>query len=428
MFEEAQNYNKYKDFLFFESNFKYEFKGIDLVKVSAIDFINFIAYDKSVSLGEIAYLMFKELDVHRLKQEFFRANTVFTMDLPKRKDHMKLIKSMQEGVDDSSLHVLKYRFRPYFYLYDAIQSYVKISKSLIAIKLSLLQKVFIALRLSNNKHLVKKLKSAFKSVSLNGKNYVPFISSTYTEALLTAFLRKEGLKTFHISHGLFGRYKRYIAKDILTGTHVQAEYVITLGEIGKHDLINDYSIPEDKIFVAGNPKYPLRKIELASNIKNCLVLNGIALYDEDFEKVLPILEEAANLKKLLFEIKLHPLSKLKGEEISAKYKNIKVLSQQQSVQELLISGRYDFAVTFNTFAYYECMYYGVVPLRWGLNENLDFEGLDDRFYNLQDFLLKLERYNLLNKNELKTLIEDLLVRALGMGINKYNEIINHKCL
>jgi hypothetical protein len=103
---------------------------------------------------------------------------------------------------------------------------------------------------------------------------------------------------------------------------------------------------------------------------------------------------------------------------------ITLMDNTNTINEMLGSGEYDFAITHNTATYYECMYYGVKPLRWGRNENLDFEGLDDKFNNFEEFDNKINKSKQKRADEISQEAENLLVNVFGMGINRYNEYIN----
>ena len=48
-------------------------------------------------------------------------------------------------------------------------------------------------------------------------------------------------------------------------------------------------------------------------------------------------------------------------------------------------GNYDFAIAYNTTAYYEAMYYNMVCFRYVVDENGEFNGLNDKFYDETSF-------------------------------------------
>ena len=64
------------------------------------------------------------------------------------------------------------------------------------------------------------------------------------------------------------------------------------------------------------------------------------------------------------------------------------------------------------------------PLRWGRNENLDFEGLDDKFNNFGELEAVISKSREKRADEISQEAENLLVNVFGMGINRYNEYIN----
>ncbi len=421
--EQTENYDRYKEFLDIYNNFCCKTRGINLTKLAGFDLIDFIVFKKQVRLREIAGAIFKKLDSTELINSLKSSNATFSFDAPKRKDHRKLMEMIQESVDDSSLVIINYKRNFVFLFFSFIYFLSIILRHTKKNNISLLQKIYLALRFTSYKQTIINLNKKLKGQNLENKAYIPFNSSAYTESVITAVLKQKGMKTFHVFHGILCNYQRFITNDILAGINIQAEYKLPFGEMGKEILISDFKLSKEKIFVAGNPKYPYTKIDVCNNFKSCLVLGGIALYDNDFKELFPIIDKVATIKGLKFDLKPHPLSNISKTDISAKYKNINILPLDQTVQELLSSKKYDFAITYNTFSYYECMYYGVVPLRWGKNENLDYNGFDDKFNNLDSLLVLIEKYTNMNKNVLEKNIEDLLINVLGMGINNYNKVI-----
>ena len=57
-------------------------------------------------------------------------------------------------------------------------------------------------------------------------------------------------------------------------------------------------------------------------------------------------------------------------------------------------------------------------------ENLNFEGLDDRFVNEEQLLEKIEKASKTSTEILSQEAEILLKNVLGYGVNRYNQYIN----
>ena len=163
---------------------------------------------------------------------------------------------------------------------------------------------------------------------------------------------------------------------------------------------------------------------MRNDCERCVIIGGISLYDKDLAELFPVAKEAKEKLGISFALRLHPLSAITKEEMEPWKDAITLLDNTNTINEMLGSGEYDFAITHNTATYYECMYYGVKPLRWGRNENLGFEGLDDKFNNFEEFENIINKSKQKRADEISQEAENLLVNVFGMGINRYNEYIN----
>ena len=128
------------------------------------------------------------------------------------------------------------------------------------------QKFYIACYFVHYLNIHDSLRAAFKDTDLRGKKYVPFNSSFDLETLLTQFFAKKGAETYHISHGLsYVKYNNKAGFDAINGENITAKNILVWGETSKTDLVNNHNCDADTITIAGNPKYPYKRINVNDN-------------------------------------------------------------------------------------------------------------------------------------------------------------------
>jgi hypothetical protein len=383
-FEHTENFKQYQQYLELKQCFKLYHKDVDMIKACSLELLSVVALNYNATWRKIGDSLTRKLKIENLQQAFQKYNTVFSIDeycYRKRKDHLSLMQEIQKTVDISTLIVLSHKRKFFFHFFHFFKYYQLISKQHLLKKLSFKNKCFIAATFLYCRKTVDLLQKIDSTIDYPTKNYIPLNSSTEAEAILTCFFRNKGASTFHIFHGIFGRYKRRIYTDIIAGENIIAEYSLPFGETLKQYLIQDFNLDEAKIFIAGNPKYPSKSIHLKNTFKNCIVLGGISLFDDDIAEIIPFLDEIAQYGKIKFYLKPHPNSLIMNTKSVKKAKHIKFIDKFIPLKDLFDSGMFDCAIIHNTFSYYECMYYNVFPLRWGKNEYNDFESFNDRFFD-----------------------------------------------
>ena len=418
-FENADNFAAYEQYLRHSREWHEVYRGIDLVEAMAAEIINFTVARGSASWYLVVCTLLRRLHTDDILKAFEQHKNVFTYDAPRRRDHRKLSELIQSSVADSQRVELRYFYRPWGVILPFLKNYLTIAKR---VEVSFVNRCYLAALMTSYKVMIRQLDKTFKNFDVRGKSLIPFCSPAYVEALLTLFFKSKGVKTYSTVHGYFGRYKQFIAADVVNGCNILADKVLCFSQNQKEDLIRDFDISADRIFVAGNPKYPKREIQFKSIYKNGLIVGGIAIYDNDLRRLFPQAEQVAEKLGLQFWVRPHPQSRITQEELES-YGHINMADSSQTLVEILKSGEYDFAITHNTSAYYECLYYGVRAFRWGVNENLMFEPLEESVQNAQQLSEVIER-TCADKQADEERAEQLLVRNLGMGINLYDEILN----
>lgn len=415
----TDNYAQYVQYLEIRDTWKEYYRGINVIDALAIEIVNLYVINQKPTWYHVGCELFKRLDTKILKHAFSQAKTICTFNASKRQDHRQLSHLIQSSIEDSVWVELKYTYSPFGVFFAFIRAFFQLNKH---IHLSYVQRCYLAACIAAYKKNIDVLSCEFRNANLEGHKLIPFSATTYYEALITLFFQTKGVETYTTFHGILGHYRQHITNDVVTGLNILSQYALVFSEEQKSDLITHFGIAPEKIQIAGNPKYPYRDIKYGRIGKKCLILSGVSYYDNDIRQLLPIVEAIGDELRVEFFIKPHPSSLLSDEDISH-YRNIHMIDKTNTIHQLLSSGEYKIAITHNTTAYYECMYYGVRPLRWGLNENLDFKTLDDKFTTYEEL-----KKAILSDDDAKYLQEaqQLLVEVLGIGINRYNEIINKK--
>jgi hypothetical protein len=423
-FENTVNYKDYRKYLEVKNNISFNYKGVDLIKVIAFEVLDFYINNSKLNIIYLLKTVFIKFDTKKLFQAFESYKTIFSTIYYSRKDHTELLNKVSENINNSIIvnlkfhkHSIKINLKVYLKVFHYLVKFNKFKD------FNFIQKLCVFSRIIYFCNIIDELEKIEKKIDFHCKCYVPFLSSTGVEALLTLYFKNKGVKTFHIFHGLFGRYKLRIANDIINGDNINSDYILAFSELQRNDLIKDFNVEGNKIFIAGNPKYPSKKISVKNTFKKCIVLNGFGFYDDDFIKLIFILNNVNSKTGISFHIKPHPNSKITERQEITNCKNIEILPKEKLISNILKNSDYDFAISYNTVTYYEVMYYDLICLRFGLNENLDFYGLDDKFYDETSLIKLINEYKTKSLDDINKSIENLLRYAIGMGINNYTKYL-----
>lgn len=415
----TDNYNQYLSYLGIRESWKYSYKGINIVDALSSEIISLYVAGANPDWYHVGCELLKRVDPTNLRRAFSMATTICTFNATIRKDHREMSHLVQSSINDSVWVEIAYKYRPWGVLPLVIKEYFAVAKRL---QLSFKKRCYLAACIVAYKKNVDVLSDSFQDVDLRGRKLVPFSATTYYESLLTLFFKTKGVVTYTTFHGILGHYRQHITNDVVLGLNIQSDYALAFSKDQKADLETHFGIIAERIYVAGNPKYPYREITYDKLGKKCLILSGVSYYDDDIKKLLPIADEVGREMGITFSIKPHPSSMI-SEEYIVQYPHLEIIEKSQTIRQLLSSNEYKVAITHNTTAYFECLYYGVRPLRWGINENLDFKMLDEIFTSKE----QLRQYlSITPDNGYTQSAQQLLTDVLGMGVNRYNEIINKR--
>lgn len=419
-FESAHNYSDYQRYLEIKHHLQIRYRNISMVDACAIDFIEAIVLHRETDWYHVGCALLQRIWIKPLREAFETSKNVFTYAIARRKDHEALSHAIAESVEDSQWINLKFVYCPY----KSFVRWMRFWHHVHAMPISFVNRAFIAARMAGYSCVIDDLEKNFKTINLKGKCYIPFNAPSYQETLLTLYFNTKGVRTYCTFHGIFGRYINQIANDVVNGENIHSNRILAFGETQKNDLIRDFCIEPHRISVAGNPKYPYHPISLKNAYSSCIILGGIGLYDKDLRELLFVVEDLAKRTNISFTLKPHPLSNIQNDEVWKIVTHVRMIDNTQTIQSLFASNEYDFAITHNTSSYYECFIAGLKPFRWAKNENIDFEGLDDRFVNGEQLLEKIEKASKIPNAVFSQEAESLLKNVLGYGLNRYNQYIN----
>lgn len=418
-FENTSNYEQYLLYKQLKKTLSVNYKGIELSNVLAWDLLKICVFDYQPQIRDFIFLPFLRLDIGKFKLAFKHNQIVFS-SLFDRKDYFELLYKICENLNRSiiisinphkksiclNIRAIVYSFK-FIYRNSELKYFTKIIR------------VYLIFRTIYYLNHINDLDREFNGISLVGKKYIPFNSAVGIEALFTQFFKNKAVSTYHIFHGIFGRYKIKIANDIINGENINAESILAYSETQRKDLIKDFGKNPERVVIAGNPKFPYKKISVSTAFKKCIILNGFGFYDNDFIELLKLLNKFGSETEITFDVKPHPSSKILTFTELKDLSYIKFITKKVTLHELLKENKYDFAIAFNTVTYYECMYFDLICLRYGVNENVNFEGFNDKFTDKTSLIQRIEEFKHTRIEIINRQIEQLLIKVLGMGINNY---------
>ncbi|MET3127332.1 hypothetical protein ABID42_002447 [Arcicella rosea] len=401
--------------------------------------INDIEYDKVIAhdLGRIAFRqnytqLTREtvnhfiftIDIKQLLQLMTENKLVIVYSVD-RSDYEYQIKQTLEDISSANALLLsslprKITFKPFRAMFFFIYFLFKLGFK----KHGFNVLFFLTSKMLFYRSVHEQLDKYFSNFDFSQKKYVSFNSVYTVENLLTQFFNKKGCSTFSLSHGFFVNFKRFIPLDIINGENIVAENILVWGDSSRNDLIQNFGVPIERISVAGNPKYKYKSIHIKQEFRKCIVLLGRVIYQEENIEIINIIKDYVKQNpNIQFELKLHLSLNTDYYRNLCEGTSISVVDGKESLTEIFTNQNYDFAIVNNSTAYYEAMYYDLICFRYEKAENEDFLGLNDKFSDVESLQTKIKYFKELNTQILNSSVESLLLSTIGMGINKYKEIL-----
>jgi hypothetical protein len=214
--------------------------------------------------------------------------------------------------------------------------------------------------------------------NLNPNNYVSFNSSFYHESVFTIFMRKKGIMTWSLQHGMYFDYKNEVPFEMITSYFCTAEKMLMWGEFSKKEVGN-YLTEAKELVIFGNPLYRVdkeEKMSFCSLSMNVLVGLPRQLYEAEIIKILTLLSDPA-LLNFSFIIRPHPTNdnRLINRFIRNNV-NFKLTENTTLIKDL-ISKKYKAMIGFNSTVLFESLANGL-PIGQFISGNDEF--FDVGFY------------------------------------------------
>ena len=241
--------------------------------------------------------------------------------------------------------------------------------------------------------------------------YVCFNSAYKEETVLTAYFNKRNIETVSMQHGIFCDFKLTIPFDIINYENLTASKLLCWGQ-STIDYLKTKGFEDSRFILMGNAKYKDAVIgHVSKSFKKCLVLLGRSVYIPSNDRLLALLQEynRKNNNQILFYLKKHPfVVDSEHKKFASLPDNMFFVGREHSVQEVLKSDLVDFTISVNTTAYYESLALGKISLRWSDEENEDFYGMNDKFYDLATFEEKIKNFKEMPEDEICREMKDVI--------------------
>lgn len=404
-------------------DFSYNEDGIDFKKAITINAAYCYAMNRGSKYCLLKYLIrfFFPLQEVCFFDAFTKKKILFTSGVY-RKDYDELIQTIRASVPNSSYFHLGSLFKRKFRLPKGF--YFNVLKAGFKCRCNIKQKFYLAFKLLDYVEAYKSLKHSGSYVALNADYcYVPLNSANGIENIITQYLNSRGCRTFHLCHGLhFSPNYKFWSIDAFNKELISAQIVLSWGKSFEN---NDKRLYHHHYHheIVGNPKYPVKKICINFATDSCIVFLARVQYSNNNYKLLSVLREYSKNHDTKFYIKPHPtddMNTLRRISISSGFV---LFDDGRTVSEILNSSTFGFAIAYETTAYFEAMYNNLVCFRYAFEENESYGDFDDRFIESSDLKDQVRKYSTMNLMELSSKIQTYLEYEIGMGINRYAEVL-----
>jgi hypothetical protein len=397
--------------------------NIDLEKVMAIDICS-VVFGYNISWFKAVASYFLSTDINKIVNGLNSSKVLF-IDSNKRVELSAFLKLVMNNVHDKHhVHFESYQINPFIDIPMAISS-MNFVKKAVGDQVSFKNLLFLSSRLSFYRRIARELQKKSDQRKLACQKLVALHCQYSLEAMLTQFCKNKGMQTFTLTHGIsYTTHRQVTPVDAINGENITSEKILVWGESNKNELIQNYNISPDRISAAGNLLYPQKEIIVKQTFQQGIILLGRKLYHQGNIEILKLAQAISLKKNIAFSVRLHPSLSISYYTRLCKKLNITITDSKLNLKKMFSSGMYDFALVNNSTTYYEAMYYNMICFRYEPDENEQYEGLDDKFSDLPSLSSKIDFFKRSDYEILSKKISQLLVQNLGMGVNRYKEILN----
>ena len=404
-----------------KSKIAHSYKGYDMAKIMSFDIANHTYENKTSLIKSIASAIL----VKKIKFPNRNKNKLLFSMGPYggRNDYYEILKYARSDVSSDFIDLFHAKFGMWLSIANFYNCLTLVFQSALPVKLTM--KLSLALKLCHYRNTIDYMEK--QDIALAYTKYCSFCSAHAYEAILDEYFRKRDKATYTLQHGFYFLYKKPPI-DMIMYENMISDKLLCWGEFTRHEFIK-FGIQPERIKVAGYPRStkPLKPYKVQSDKLHILLLCARKKFDENNRTIMRLCLDFVQKYhgKVHITVKAHPSLDQK------KYKQLSIshgfdYAEDQTIRELISSGIYDFAITYNSTAYLDCYVNNLVALHFqDSNRENDAEVLNDRFSNAGELISKIE-YFVPKTNQIETWDEvaTQLSYLIGYGENRYAEYFN----
>jgi hypothetical protein len=286
-------------------------------------------------------------------------------------------------------------------------------------------KISIIFRLVHYLNTLRELERQ-SSLAKNYNKYCSFCSSQPYEGLIDRYFSSLNIPTLTLQHALYFVHTKPIIYSLVYENMI-SDKLLCWGGYTKDQFLN-FGIKSERLCIAGYPKPTkfLRPYKIKPCNLKIIVFCGAHLYDENNMVMLKTILNFINMNEtyqVSISVKLHPSLQLNKYQAICEEYGFSINSS--NLEDLLSLNAYDFAIAYNTTAYYDSYLNNCIALHFHDADRENGESvLEDSFSNSWELANKVKYFmSVSNDSEIWDEIKSRLSYLVGYEINRYVEYL-----
>ena len=403
-----ENYQKIKNDL------KFNYKSYPIHNILSLGIILIVYKKKTFQYKDLALLFLTRKIIIPTDK-----TTLFSIGSYGRMDYYEILNYVRNDITSNLLDLSKIKKTPKISIKNMYISITHIFNKHIGLSFS--SKVSLVISMT---HILNIIDDLEKNEPANIQQYCSFCSHLADESILNYFFLKNNITTSTLQHGIYFIFDNS-PLDAISYENFHADKLLCWGQYTK-DEYSKYGIHESKITVCGYPRKTNRlKPCNHTTTTKIFVLFARNQYNKNNLRLIEILKHLKEKYNIELEFKLHPsldskIYKQKAESLGF------TMSEDKTIQDLLITQKYDLSISYNSTAYYDSYLNNCVSLRYkDADADNAINVLDDSFRTLEELISKVEFF----KKEDTTQdfwidVEKRLEYILGFDVNNYRKVLS----
>jgi hypothetical protein len=394
------------------------YKGYPLNKIICVDIISII-YNKN----NLSYKKIKKMFLTKnISFNDFNEGDIYSIGDYNRSDYMQIMKYVISRRNGELLRLSDckkiFSINPSNIIYAAYLVIFKLKYIGLSDRMNLFFSYTYAINLIN-KTESNNCDLDFSSI----KSYTAFCSNMIDEAFINFFLKKKGITTFTLQHGLWYIFEKNDKVDILAYENLVADYLLTWGDYTKHEF-EKYGVDSASLISSGYPR-EYKNIIPNDNIlneNNVLILLSRKLFESNNHNIIKIIQEFSSetTKKYNFYFKLHPSLSHECYTTLIGGGGV-VLSNDKTIAEVISEVKFSFSISYNSTSYFDSYINNCMSFRFkDCDSEVSTSILADEFSSSSELIKIIDYYSLQEQNALWELVKERLRYVLGYGVDKYD--------